>query len=93
MTKKQVTIKKTETIQEFLARGGKITLCPEGIKDTREKVNVKSTTVGPAILMTLEEADHYYGEKRKSNKPIKEQNKPNLNLDCLPEEFRKKLGL
>jgi len=86
--------KKTESIQEFLARGGKITLCPTNIPEKKDKVNVRSTTAGPAVILSYEDADYYYGEKKeKPAKPQKASKAPSINLDSLPEDFRKKLGL
>ena len=87
-----MSTKKTESVAEFLARGGKITVVPPGESKSKDKVNVKSTVVGPANIMTYEDADHYYGEKkeRKSKKPAKE---PNINLASLPEDFLRKLGV
>lgn len=87
-----MTKKKTETIQEFLERGGKITVVPpSGPKE--KSTNVKSTVVGPATALSYEDADYYYGEHKKRKKIKKEPDVSNLNLNSLPEDFRKKLGL
>jgi len=87
-----LSTKKTETVAEYLARGGKIQVVPPGESKSKDSVNVKSTVVGPANIMTYEDADRYYGEKkeRKSKKPAKE---PNINLASLPEDFLRKLGV
>lgn len=85
-------VKKVETVAEFLARGGKVTVCPPGETVIKDKQNVKSMVVGPANIMTYEDADHYYGEK-KTRKSTKEPKKVNINLGSLPADFLKKLGV
>lgn len=79
---------KTETVEEFLARGGQITRVatttpfkmPESIKPT--------PAGGPAVLMTLEEADLFYGEHKQ--RKAKKKAKPTIDVDSLPPEIRKK---
>lgn len=84
---------KIETVAEFLARGGKVTVCPKSeIKEKDKQLTVKSTVVGPANIMTYDDADHYYGEK-KERKTKKEPKEPKINLGSLPEDFLKKLGM
>lgn len=80
-------MKKTETIAEFLARGGTITrvASPE---PTHKSESIKSTTAGgPAVFLSLSEADLFYGE-HKAKKPKK--SKAPMDLSALPEELRKK---
>jgi len=80
-------MKKTETIAEFLARGGKITrvATPE---PTTKPESIRSTTAGgPAVFLSLGEADLFYGE-HKPKKPKK--SKAAMDLSALPEELRKK---
>jgi hypothetical protein len=80
-------MKKTETIQEFLARGGKITRVP-AIELTYKTESIKSTTAGgPAVFLSLAEADLMYGEQK-----IKKAKKVSVSIDIsvLPEELRKK---
>ncbi len=84
--------KKNESIQEFLARGGKITVVPPAAVAEEKRV-VKPTTAGPVNIMSYEEADHYYGERKVRKKQPKKVDTSNINLDSLPEDFRKKLGL
>ena len=77
-----------ETVEEFLARGGTITRVPtsQPIK-IPESIKI-STPAGPAILMTLEEADLYYGEhkQRKAKKKLRKT----IDLSALPPDLRKK---
>lgn len=87
-------MKKTETIAEFLARGGTIARVSPS-QDLSKNEKVKPTNNGPVTIMSMDEADLYYGEfkekKAKSKQPktngfssVKEYK------DALPEELRKK---
>lgn len=78
---------KRETIAEFLARGGKITRLPSA-DPTHKPESIKSTTAGgPAIFLSLGEADLFYGE----HKPKKaKKTKAAMDLSALPEELRRK---
>ena len=80
---------KRETFEEYLARGGKITKIPtKEAPDQRE--SVKSTAPpGPVVIMSLAQADLYYGE-RKVSKKTKVKVKPTIDLSALPPELRKK---
>jgi hypothetical protein len=79
---------KTETLEEFMARGGKVTKVPPP-EVTLKPEAVKSTSAGgPAILMTLGEADLYYGEHKK--RKVKAKPKQTLDVSALPPELRKK---
>jgi hypothetical protein len=79
---------KRETVAEFLARGGVITKIPIAeIKIKPEAVKVSAG--GPAILMSLDEADLYYGEA-KTRKNKKKVSQPLIDISVLPEELRKK---
>ena len=80
-------MKKTETIAEFLARGGAITLVPAN-PPTVKADSIKSTSNGgPVTIMSMDEADLYYGEfkARKPKKPATA-----IDLSALPEALRKK---
>jgi hypothetical protein len=80
-------MKKTETVAEFLAKGGKITIIPP-VQPTVKTESIKSTSNGgPAIIMSMGEADLYYGE-HKAKKP-KKATAP-IDLSALPEALRKK---
>jgi hypothetical protein len=82
-----MTMKK-ETLAEYLARGGKITKCPP--YDPRPKQDSVRSTVpaGPANIMTLDEADLFFGEKKA--RKVKAKSKPTIDLAALPPELRKK---
>ena len=80
---------KVESIEEYLARGGKVTVYPT---EPREKTYTKSVPAVTGInsIMTLGEAELFYGEikppKEKKQKPA-----PNINIEALPEVLRNKL--
>jgi hypothetical protein len=76
---------KTETIQEFLARGGKITKLEFKQHEAKEQVT-RQAPGGPANILSLDEADLFFGEaKVKKTKP-----KPNIDLSALPPELKAK---
>ena len=81
-------MKKTETIAEFLARGGKITKVPPQAHLAKEQV--KSTNPGPAVIITMGEADLFYGEQKAGRKAVKKKAKATIDLSALPEELRRK---
>lgn len=72
-------IKKTETVEEFLARGGEIIVVPPQEQEETKNV-IKSTVGGLPQLMTLSDGAHFFGETRKKRK------KPVTN-----EEFKDKV--
>lgn len=81
-------IKKTESIAEFLARGGKITRVASPEPTTKPE-SIKSTTAsGPAVFLSLGEAELFYGERKA--KKAKKAKAPAIDLSALPEELRKK---
>lgn len=57
---------KTETVAEFLARGGKINVIPSAPVVT-ESIT-RSTTYKVPKIYTLEEGAHLFGEKRSKGK-------------------------
>jgi hypothetical protein len=79
--------RKTETIKEYLERGGSITICPPN-KETDDIGVVRKTTVGPAVLMTLDEADLFYGKGKAKKKQSKASN--SIDIDALPEALKNK---
>lgn len=81
--------KKTETVAEFLARGGTITRVPEASREPAPDV-VRKTVTGPANLMTLDEADLFFGEARKGAKPKKVKPSLKIDLNALPPALRAK---
>ena len=82
-------MKKTETVAEFLARGGIINRVPEHQREIAPEV-VRKTVTGPANLMTLEEADLFFGEARKGAKPKKVKPSLKIDLNALPPALRAK---
>lgn len=79
---------KTETLAEFLARGGSITKVAENPPVVKTE-SIKSTSAGgPAVIMTMEAADLYYGEHKQ--RKAKAKAKPTIDLSALPPGLRKK---
>lgn len=81
---------KVETVQEFLARGGSISKVPMAAKECEEEVIRKTSNGAPAVLLTLEEADLYYGEKKKTSKVKKQKPALKIDLEALPPALRAK---
>jgi len=81
--------KKVESIEEFLARGGVITVLPPEAKTLKEKPTKQDSNGGPAVILTLDEYDTYYGEVKTSKKKPKKP-KATLDFNALPEHLRKK---
>jgi hypothetical protein len=82
-------MKKTETIAEFLARGGSIQVIPAAQPKVKAETIKSTTGGGPVVMMSMGEADLYYGEsKAKAKKPKKPIER--LDLSALPEALRKK---
>jgi hypothetical protein len=82
---------KIQSVEEFLANGGKITKVPPSERPVEPEVVKKTTAGAPAVLMTLEEADLFYGEpKKNAAKPKKPKTSLNIDLDALPEALRAK---
>ena len=81
---------KVETLEEYLARGGSIKKLSAG-ETIRQPDAVRNTVAGgAAIIMSLEEADLFYGEARKGSKPKKAKPSLNIDLSALPEALRAK---
>lgn len=60
--------KRVESLQEYLMRGGRIVIVPP-VRPETDEVTVHSTgrhATGAASLLTLEEAELFYGEPRSS---------------------------
>lgn len=80
---------KKETVAEFLARGGTITKVPAATP-THKVESIKSTnTGGPATIVSMDDADLYHGEAKKS-KAKKKVSTSVIDISALPEELRKK---
>ena len=88
MKKMEVTQKRTESVADFLARGGSIKIVPAA-EPTIKIDSIKSTTTngGVVSMMSMDEADLYYGEAkaRKAKKAVN-----TIDLSALPEALRKK---
>ena len=79
--------RKVETMEEYLARGGSITFCPSK-KETDDGSIIRKKVTGPAVIMSLEEADLFYGEGKVKKKPSKPSN--SIDINALPEVLRNK---
>lgn len=83
-------ISKVESVEEYLARGGKVTRIPEASRDPIPDVIRKTVAGGPAVFLSLDEADLFYGEPRKGAKPKKSKPSLKIDLDALPPALRAK---
>jgi hypothetical protein len=81
---------KVESIEEYLARGNTIKILPT-VEYKRQPDVIRKTVVGPAIFLTLEEADLYYGEAKENLKPKKQKQSPRIDINALPEALRAKI--
>ena len=81
-------MKKTESVAEFLARGGQIKRVPAQQPIIKNDSIKSSTNGGPATIMSMDEADLYYGEQKKSR--AKKKATSAIDISALPEELRKK---
>lgn len=91
MTEKKL---KTESLEQFLARGGKIKVVQPKVPETTQTVFSSSKKNISADTMTLWDAQIYFGEKEgrpSSAKQPKNNKEASLNLDALPEELKKRL--
>ena len=82
---------KKETIEEYLARGGKITICPPQSSDEEENKIVRSTASNQAQqVLDLGEGEIMYGEKIKKTrkKPKKIQAMDQEQVDLLPDSLK-----
>ena len=80
-------MKKTETVAEFLARGGKINKVP--VQQLKRTESARATPVsGPSTIVTMDEADLYHGETKKNKSTKKKNNNERINISDLPEELR-----
>ena len=86
-------MKKTneQLIEEYLAKGGKITKLPPQESPETQAV-YKPSSSGPAKIMSLSEGELFYGETSRRKK-VKELDLSKVDLDEIPEELKKKLGI
>lgn len=75
---------KKETVEEFLARGGKITQCPAAPSPSDEEQRTNPTVATNATMMTLAEGALYYAESRAKLKEPKKKEDKVLNFAALP---------
>lgn len=80
-------MKKTETVAEFLARGGVINRVPAQAPTGKTESIKPNNNGGIAVIVSMDDADLYHGETR-VRKPKKATSK--IDLSALPEELRKK---
>jgi hypothetical protein len=84
----KIVIKKTETMEEFIARGGEVTVVPS---EEVQEVNpvVRGSTGGLPVIMTLSDGAHFFGETRKKKKvPVtKEEFTDKVSNSALPEDI------
>ena len=85
---------KTETVEEYLARGKTIKILP-AIKATHKYNEVAaSKKTGPVSFITLDEAALFFGEKPKEleeNKKEVKTKKPKIDIEMLPKALKEKL--
>lgn len=60
-------IKKSETIEEFMARGGEVIVIPPQESEEAPSV-IKPSVHGLPELMSLSDGEHFFGESRKKIK-------------------------
>ena len=87
-----MSVKKTETLAEYIARGGTINILPF-VKAVQKEELVKNNNSGPVTIISLEEAGLFFGEsssKKRKTKKTETKNSPKLDLNSLPEALRKK---
>lgn len=81
---------KRETIEDFLARGGKITKCEAAPLPEEEQGNRASPApAANATMMTLAEGALYYAESRAKPKERKKKNEKAINFSALPASLLK----
>lgn len=81
---------KTESIADFLARGGKITKVPANQPEQKPDSIKHGSNGGVAVLMTMDQADLFYGEKKESKAKKPKKAISTIDIHALPEELRKK---
>ena len=77
---------RTQTVAEFLASGGKITRVPAKEPEIKSEGIKSNTNGGIASIISMEDADLYHGEKKKSKAKAKAIK--TIDVSALPEELR-----
>ena len=82
---------KTETVEEFLARGGKITKIDNTQAQKQASVAVKVKNTGHDSIISSDDADLYYGDPshKKVSKRKRKENK--IDFNALPKELQASL--
>lgn len=80
---------RTESLEEFLARGGRITKLPKASREVELDMIALSVPNmgGISSIISLDDADLFYGE----GKPKKKLNIPKIDITLIPESLRNKL--
>lgn len=78
---------KRETLEEFLQRGGKITVVPP-YEPPEEEEEIKQPS-SPGGLLTLTEGSLFYTEKQK--RKVRKKKMPEINVAALPASLLKYL--
>lgn len=81
---------KVESIEEYLARGGKVNRIPEASRDPVPDIVRKTVGGEPAVFLSLDEADLFYGTPNKGAKPKKSKPSLKIDLNALPPALRAK---
>jgi len=85
--KVKIIVKKTETLEEFQARGGQTTIVP--YEEPEEKKHaVRGVSGGLPAIMSLSDGAHFFGETRKKKKKIvtKEESIDKISNSSLPAD-------
>lgn len=80
--------KKTESVEEYMARGGVITLIPTVVSEIKSVVP-KKNLIGCASMMSMEEAELFYSETRLKPK-VKKNKAPKIDISALPPGIKSK---
>jgi hypothetical protein len=83
--------RRKETVAEFIARGGIIKKI-DPVKDDSTHATVRKISNGePAIILSMDDAEMYYGENKNPDKPkAKTKQKSLPDMSCLPEALKNK---
>lgn len=82
---------KTETLAEYLARGGVINRIPVVVQEpTPDVVKKSGSSSGASVFLSMDDADLYYGEVRKTLKAKKPKSSLKIDLNALPPALRTK---
>ncbi len=82
-------MKRTETVEEFLARGGSKVVVPSVIPSFKQRIG--STAKQSQSIMDLDEGAHYFSEFKVDKKKVKKSKK--ADFSALPEHLRKLAGV